>query len=234
MTSFVHVDYPQEHPGVARAEAAFAAAGRLSQGFDGARGIAALLLAAVVSLLIVLADRLVDTGSGLLAAWMMLWVVAFAALALFATPARRVANLVMKGLDAWSASIADARADQRLWATARADSRVMADLQAAIARSDAQPPRIAAALAAAKAPAVERVSLRTLMAGWRRDIQRARADIALLQAADADHRVMADLRAAATRAESVPAQTQTLLRADQTAALRDAAHNLGARRSYYF
>ena len=237
MTSFVHIDHPQEHPGVARAEAAFAAVSRLGQNFDGTRGIAALLLAAVVSALLVVADRLVDTGSGLLAAWMLLWVVAFAALALFATPARRLANSLVKSLDDWSAAIAEARADQRLWATARSDSRVMADLQAAIARSEVQPPRMAAALAAADAPASRRISLREMMGNWQRDVQRARADIAVLQAAEHDHRVRADLMAATGRAEyvgGVPAVTQTLLRADQSAALRDAAHRLGARRSYYF
>jgi len=237
MTSFVHIDYSQEHPGVARAEAAFAAASRLGQGFDGTRGIAALLLAAVVSALLVVADRLVDTGSGLLAAWMLLWVVAFAALALFATPARRLANSLVKRLDAWSAAIAEARADQRLWETARTDARVMADLQAAIARSDVQAPRMAAALATADAPASRRVSLRQMMANWQRDVQRARADIALLQAAEHDHRVRADLMAATGRAEHIgnmPSVTQTLMRADQSAALRDAAYSLGARRSYYF
>lgn len=236
MTSFVHIDYPQEHTGVARAEAAIAAAGELSRNFDGARGIAALLLAAVVSALLIVADRLVDTGSGLLAAWMLLWVVAFAALALFAVPARRLANALVHKLDAWSAAMAEARADQRLWATARTDARVMADLQAAIARSEVQAPRLAAAQAAVDQPASRRVSLRQMMAEWQRDVQRARADIAVLQAAEHDHRIRADLMAATDRAEQtadVPAVTQTLMRAD-SAALRDAAHRLGARRSYYF
>jgi hypothetical protein len=230
MTSFVRTDFPQHHAGVARVEAALASASRLSQGFDGTRGLTALLLAAVVSALLVVAERLVDTGDGLLAAWVMLWVVAFAALALFGVPARRLAVRLVKDLDDWSASIAQARADQRLWATARSDARVMADLQAAIARNDVAAPRLAAASAAP----VRRVSLRELMAGWQRDVARARADIEMLRASDADHRVMADLQAIAGRAEAVPEVTKTLLRADQTAALRDAAHTLGARRSYYF
>ena len=48
MTSFVHVDYPTEHPGVVRAENAVAALKGVASNFDGARGAATLLLAAVV------------------------------------------------------------------------------------------------------------------------------------------------------------------------------------------
>jgi hypothetical protein len=235
MTSFVHVDYPQQHPGVARVEAAIQAAGSLREGFDGTRGIAALLLAAVVSALLVLADRMVDSWADgrLMAAWVVLWLVAFAALALFATPARRLATAMVQRLDGWSQRVARDRADERLWATAQTDARVMADLKAAVSRSELAAPRIAAALHAAEAPA--RISLREVVQGWYRDVQKARADVAFLAAAHEDPRMLAELRAAATRAESVPAQTQTLLRGDNASnALRDAAHAMGARRSYYF
>lgn len=225
MTSFVHIDYSYDHPGVVRAEAALQTVGEMGRGLMGSRGIAALLMAAVLSALLLIADRLVDTGSGLLAAWMVLWFVAFAGLALFSTPLRQLANAVVKSLDGWSASVAEARADQRLWATTRADARVMADLQAAMARADSN----------VKLPALtRRVSLRETIAGWQRDVQRARADVAQLRAADIDHRVKSDLQAATSRAEAVPAVTQTLLRADGNTALRDTAHALGARRSYYF
>ncbi|WP_369820889.1 hypothetical protein [Pseudorhodoferax sp. Leaf274] len=235
MTSFVHVDYPQQHPGVARVEAAIDAAGRLRQGFDGTRGIAALLLAAVVSALLVLADRVVDgwADGRLMAAWVVLWLVAFAALAVFATPARRVATALVQRLDGWSQRVARDRADERLWATAQTDARVMADLKAAMSRSELAAPRIAAALEAAEDSA--RISLREVVQGWYRDVQKARADVAYLAAVQHDPRMLADLQAAATRAESVPAQTQTLLRGDSAShALRDAAHAMGARRSYYF
>lgn len=232
MTSFVHIDYPQQHPGVSRAEAVIEAAGRLRQGFDGTRGIAALLLAAVVSALLVLADRLVDSWADgrLLAAWVVLWLVAFAAMALFAAPARRLATLMVQRLDGWSQRIARDRADERLWATAQSDARVMADLKAAVSRSELAAPRIAAALLAKEEPA--RISLRDVIQGWYRDVQKARADVAFITAAQADPRMLSELQAIATRAESVPAQTQTLLRADTS--LRDAAHAMGARRSYYF
>lgn len=173
MTRFAHIDYPTEHLGVARAEAAFATASRLGQGFNGTRGITALLLAAVVSALLVLADRLVDTGSGLLATWMVTWVVAFAALALFATPVRHLAGAMMKRWDNWSASLVEARSDQRLWAAARADARVMTDLQAAMARNAVDTPHTTAALHAGHGAAVQRISLRQLMAGWHDEADRS-------------------------------------------------------------
>ncbi len=236
MTSFVHVDYPQQHPGVVRVGAAIDAAGRLRRGFDGTRGIAAVLLAGVVSALLVLADRVVDSWADgrLMAAWVVLWVVAFCALAVFATPARRVATALVRRLDGWSQRIARQRADDRLWATAQTDARVMADLKAAMSRSDAVAPRAASA-ALARESAGARISLRDVMQGWYRDVQKARADVAYLAAVQTDPRMLADLQAAATRAESVPAQTQTLLRGDSAGnALRGAAHAVGARRSYHF
>ena len=235
MTSFVHIHYPQEHPGVARAEAVIAAAGRLRQGFDGTRGIAALVLAAVVAALLVVADQLVDrwTGGRLLTAWVILWAVAFAALALFAGTARRIAVTVVKNLDAWSSRVARDRADERLWATAQSDPRVMSDLRAAIARSDVAVPRVAAeALRAAEAPA--RRSLRQMVQDWQLDVQRARADVAMQMALEADPRMMADLQAARGRAEAaVPTETRTLLRAEEASQQRDAVLARGSRYAYY-
>lgn len=136
MTSFVHVDYSTQHAGVTRIESAVAAAGRIRQGFNGTRSLAAMLLAAMVAALVVVADQLVDTWADghLLAAWVVLWVVGFAATALFADTARHLARRTVTGLDAWSQRVARARADARLLELARQDSRVMADLQAAMSR----------------------------------------------------------------------------------------------------
>jgi hypothetical protein len=41
----------------------------------------------------------------------------------------------MAGLDAWSARVAQRRADERLWAIAQTDARLMADLQGAMNRN---------------------------------------------------------------------------------------------------
>ena len=212
MTSFVHIDDPQHHAGVARAEAAIEAAGRLRQPFDGARGIAALMLGAIVSALLVAADRLVDNWAGdrLLVAWMVLWAVAAAALALFAAPARRWAGALVARMDNWSARVARERADARMWAIAKTDPRLMADLQAAVLRSDKPAPQVVGGS--------QRISLRALVMEVVREAQQVRADAELLRAAATDGRIASDLRAAADRAgvtaPSVPAITRVLQRAE--------------------
>lgn len=130
MTSFVHIDYPTQHPGVVRAENAVAALKDATQGFEGARGTATLLLAAVVSALLVVANQVIDTWSEghLLAAWMVLWVVGFAALALLAAPTRR-AGLALRGaMGRWAEARRLAAEDERTWNLAQQDYRVMADL----------------------------------------------------------------------------------------------------------
>ena len=71
----------------------------------------------------------------LLVLWTALWVAAFAALALFANNARRLTASLKAGLDTWSSAIAQGRADQRLWAIAKSDPRIMADLQVALQRN---------------------------------------------------------------------------------------------------
>jgi hypothetical protein len=138
MTSFINPSLLSEHPGVVRAEAVASAARGLYQNFDSTRGLATMLLAAVVSALVVAADQLVDTWAEdhLLMAWVIVWAVGFAAIALFAGSARRLATRVVKALDAWSLREARARADKRLWATALSDPRIMADLQVAMGRAE--------------------------------------------------------------------------------------------------
>lgn len=139
MTSFVNVKHPAEHPGVVRVEAALAAAGQLKKQVSGTRGLAMLLLSAMVAAAAVVAYQVMDSVAEghLLVIWVALWAVAFAALALFAGSAHRLAARTLSGLNAWSQAIAQARADVRLWEAAKADPRVMADLQVAIARHEA-------------------------------------------------------------------------------------------------
>ncbi|HNZ91291.1 MAG TPA: hypothetical protein PKM82_08790 [Acidovorax sp.] len=134
MTSFAHVSYPAQHPGVIRAENAIAALKNVAAGFDGARGAASLLLAAVVAALLVVANQVIDTwGDGhLLAAWMVLWVVAFAAIALLAVPARRASVALRASYRDWLESRHHAAEDQRTWNAALQDARMMADLSRAM------------------------------------------------------------------------------------------------------
>jgi hypothetical protein len=139
MTSFVHLEYSNQHGGVTRALSAIDAAQQMKRNFSTTRSLASLLLSAVAAAVMVVAYQVMDTiaEGHLMVLWMGLWAAAFATLAAFAGTARSAAVSVKTGLDAWSRSLAAKRADERLWAMAKTDVRVMADLQGAMTRADA-------------------------------------------------------------------------------------------------
>jgi hypothetical protein len=169
MTSFVHVDQPATHPGVARAEAVIDHIRAARHSFDGARGLAALLLAAIVASLLVVADKLMSTWNdgGLLVAWLVLWGVAFAAIAFFAGTARSLAVRALSSMRAAARRRAAARADEQFMAYAKHDPRILRDLQAIASRQEAdiveEPVTVAKASADAATPtlyqAMRRVNL---------------------------------------------------------------------------
>ncbi len=134
MTSFVHVDHPTEHPGVVRAERAARTLRHAARSVDGPRGAASLVLAAMVAALLVLANEMAGalTDGHLLAAWMVMWTVAFAALALFAQPARRATLGLRAALQRWKAARRQAASDEKVWQVALTDARVMADISRAM------------------------------------------------------------------------------------------------------
>jgi hypothetical protein len=109
---------------------------RIPRRFDGSRSLAAMLLAAAVAALVVLADQMISTWADghLFLGWVALWVVVFAGSVLFAGTARRVAQGTLRALDSWSRSLAEARAEARLWDLARTDPRLKAELLRARAR----------------------------------------------------------------------------------------------------
>jgi hypothetical protein len=147
MTSFVHVDQPTSHPGVDRAEAVVDHLRTVRKGFDGARGLAVLLLAAIVSSVLVVADKLISNWNdgGLLALWAVLWVVAFASIAYFAAPARHLANRAVVTMRNVQRRRAAARADEQFLAHAKMDPRMMRDLQAVATHQEAELERVAIA-----------------------------------------------------------------------------------------
>lgn len=130
MASFIQAEFSTEHAGVARFERGVGHIARAVRTFDGARGAATLLLAALVSAMLVVANQVIDRWSEgrLLAAWIVLWLVGVAALALFAAPARAAAAALRRGFAAWRQARREAREDAQLWAIALTDARVMADL----------------------------------------------------------------------------------------------------------
>jgi hypothetical protein len=134
MARFIQAQFPTEHAGITRFTRGFAAIGQSLRGFDGARGTATLLLAALVSALLVIANELVTTWTEghLMAAWVVLWAVGFAALALFAAPARRAGQSLRSSIAGWRVARRQAVEDEKLWNVALTDARVMADLSRAM------------------------------------------------------------------------------------------------------
>lgn len=136
MTSFVHVDMPTEHPGVARAERAAASLKQATSSMMSARGAASLLLAAIVSALLVVANQVIDTWSEghLMLAWIALWTIGFAALALAAGPVRSAVNRTRLSIRRWAVARHAAVQDEALWQVALTDARVMADISRAMSQ----------------------------------------------------------------------------------------------------
>jgi hypothetical protein len=133
-TSFVHVHFPTQHPGVERATRVIEGARRAASRFDGGRATATLLLAAIVSALLVVANQVVETWTEghLLAAWIVMWTVGFAALALLAAPARRAAKSLRASYAEYEARRLRQHQDEQFWQAALQDARIMADISHAM------------------------------------------------------------------------------------------------------
>ncbi len=138
MSSFVHLNYSNQHPGVTRVESALEGARQIGHGVSTSRSLATLLLSAIAAAIMVVAYQVMDSVAEghLLVLWIGMWAAAFIALALLASTASRLSVSFKTGLDRWSRNLAQSRADQRLWAIAKADPRVMADLQAAASHQE--------------------------------------------------------------------------------------------------
>lgn len=133
MTSFVCASYPSEHPGVVRAERVAAEL----QGLWRRAPRGSLLVAAAVSALLVVVGQVIDSWSDghLLAAWVLMWAIAFGAMALLAAPARDAALRLRAGVARWNTARRQAVRDRGVWEAAQADPRVMIDLRCAVYRA---------------------------------------------------------------------------------------------------
>ena len=140
MTSFVHVEHPTQHPGVVRVERVAESVKSLASRLDSTRAIATLLLAAIVAFSVVVANQAIETWTErhLMAAWVLMWTVGFAALALMAAPARRVAAALRAGLKDWAAARRQAAQDEKFWDVALTDARVMAEISRAMSADAAR------------------------------------------------------------------------------------------------
>ena len=122
------------------------------------RALASLLLAAGVSALVVFADQRMASWADRheVAAWLVLWGIAVLAIVLLRGLTRLLARQAMGALDQWSANVARRRADERLWAIAQTDPRVMADLQSALDSSEEGPAKDLLALTQRRAARIVR------------------------------------------------------------------------------
>jgi FtsH-binding integral membrane protein len=100
------------------------------------RGLAGMLLAAAVAALVVVADQLVSTWADghLFLAWVAMWAVVFASMAVFTGAARRLSQRLVLALDAWARDRAEARAEARFMVLAQRDPRMMAEFRRAQAQ----------------------------------------------------------------------------------------------------
>jgi hypothetical protein len=138
MTKFVHLEISHRHAGVERVENAVsylkasvkAQRPRLSV----ARLQASLLVTAIVAALLVAANQFIETVSDghLFAAWLGLWAVGFAAMALLAQPAAALFARWRASRLAWREARRAAEQDRKFWQAALDDDRVMADLRGAM------------------------------------------------------------------------------------------------------
>ena len=101
-----------------------------------ARPLAGMLLAAGMAALLVTADQVINnwTDGHMLAAWVALWTVTFAALAILATPLRKIANAGAAWISAYQQANKERRQEAELWELARHDHRVMAEIRMASIR----------------------------------------------------------------------------------------------------
>lgn len=109
-----------------------------SNGILTSRTLAGMLLAATLSLILVVADKLIESwvdGDTLLG-WASLWMAVFVTMALFAPTLRRWSGVTARKLAASyeAARLREQEAD--LWEIAQHDPRILAEIRCAQSRSD--------------------------------------------------------------------------------------------------
>ena len=106
--------------------------------FFNSRTLAGMLLAATLAALLVVVDQLVDTRADghLLAVWVALWTILFAAMAMSAQSLRQFAETSAARMARWFQARAAKRADDVMLRLAQQDHRIMRDLQVASLRSE--------------------------------------------------------------------------------------------------
>jgi hypothetical protein len=138
MISFMNPHFSQTHPGVGRLERVIQAAQATVAFIDSAKGLATLLLAAIVATMMVVANEIIETWTDghLLMAWIVLWVVAFSMLAIFSQPIKALVDDVSRQWAHWREMRQSRAQDARMWEVAQHDPRLMSEIRCAMQRSE--------------------------------------------------------------------------------------------------
>jgi hypothetical protein len=138
MSKFVHTDFSTTHPGVERFESALTYLKTHRLSFNGSRALAVMLTTALVATLLVVANQVIDTitDGHLFAAWIGLWAVGFAAMALLLDPLLALTATLREAWGDWREARRLAAQDEKLWELALQDARVMADIRSAASFSN--------------------------------------------------------------------------------------------------
>ncbi len=134
MTTSASTELYTQHAGLSRIQGGARSLRQIVARLGGARGASSLLLAATVAALMVAANALIDDWSKghLLAAWLVLWGVAFAGMALLAAPTRKVVALLRSGAQARPDAPQRHADNGRIWNPALYDACIMTDLSRAM------------------------------------------------------------------------------------------------------
>lgn len=138
MTLFVTPDFPRKHGGLTRMLDGLSTLQSFATRIRSAKGLASGLVAGGVAAAIVVADQIVTAWADghLLLAWIAMWAIVFALLALFSDTIRTWPSRLNADIDARLLAYNEAAEQARTWAAAKADPRLMADLQLARMRAD--------------------------------------------------------------------------------------------------
>ena len=138
MISFMNPHFSQTHPGVGRLERVIQAAQATLAFIDSAKGLATLLLAAIVATMMVVANEIIETWTDghLLMAWIALWALAFSMLAIFSQPIKALVDDVSRQWAHWREMRQSRAQDARMWEVAHHDPRLMSEIRCAMQRSE--------------------------------------------------------------------------------------------------
>jgi len=137
MTRFIQPEFPRVHGGAVRLAGALERVQNAVSRLCSAAGMASVLVAGGLAAVIVVAEQVVSAWADghLLAAWIALWAIVFVLLAVFSDAIRDWPMQWQARLQTRREAALDRVADERTWAAAVADPRLMAELDCALQRT---------------------------------------------------------------------------------------------------